>query len=71
VAICSDVLVGRALENGTLVRAHDLSLAGYGYYVLHRRGLDRSPLIDTFLRWIMSAAKVLFVTLQFGAACLG
>ena len=54
VAICSDVLVGRELKDGTLVRAHDLSLPGYGFYLMHLREHPRQPVIEAFSHWVRS-----------------
>jgi LysR family glycine cleavage system transcriptional activator len=52
VAICSDVVVGRELKSGVLVRAHDLSLPGYGFYLLHLPNHPRQPTITAFSAWI-------------------
>jgi LysR family glycine cleavage system transcriptional activator len=38
IGIFSDVLVARELAAGTLVKAFDLSLAGYGFYIVRRAG---------------------------------
>ena len=54
VAICSDVVVGRELESGALVRAHDLSLPGYGFYLVHLPHHPRQPIIAAFSAWIRS-----------------
>ena len=35
IAMFSDIVVGRELKSGILVKAHDLSLPGYGSYVVH------------------------------------
>ena len=35
IAICSDIVVSRELRAGTLVKAHQLSLPGYGFYLVH------------------------------------
>ena len=56
VAICSDVVVGRELDSGVLVKAHDLSLPGYGFYLVYLRNHARQPVIDAFSRWIRSVA---------------
>lgn len=56
VAICSDVLVGRELKNGTLVRAHDLSLPGYGFYLVHLHHHPRRSIIEAFSHWIRTVA---------------
>lgn len=56
IAICSDIVVGRALRNGTLVRAHDLALPGYGYYVVSLPDHVRQPDIASFRRWALAVA---------------
>jgi LysR family glycine cleavage system transcriptional activator len=35
IAICSDVLVARELATGVLVKALNLALPGYGFYLVH------------------------------------
>lgn len=69
VAICSDVLVDQELRSGTLVRAHELSLPGYGYYLVRLCDRIKRPSIETFSRWVMSAAKVICLGIQLGMAC--
>jgi LysR family glycine cleavage system transcriptional activator len=56
IAICSDVVVGRELESGALVKAHPLSLPGYGFYVAWRDHGRRSAVIESFLAWMRSVA---------------
>lgn len=55
IAICSDVVVGHELKNGTLVRAHDLSLPGFGFYIVHLPNHSREPIIHAFSAWMRSA----------------
>ncbi|MCW8088391.1 LysR substrate-binding domain-containing protein [Sabulicella glaciei] len=55
VAICSDVLVARDLKAGLLVVAHDLPLAGYGFYVVHARDHPRLAAIEAFVAWVRTA----------------
>jgi LysR family glycine cleavage system transcriptional activator len=52
IAICSNVVVGRELENGSLVKAHPLSLPGYGFYVVWVPHVPRSAVIESFLAWM-------------------
>ncbi|MEJ2377224.1 MAG: LysR substrate-binding domain-containing protein [Pseudolabrys sp.] len=52
IAICSDVVVGDELKAGTLVKAHELSLPGYGFYLVHLHGHFRRPIVDVFSSWI-------------------
>lgn len=53
-AICSDIVVGRELSDGTLVKAHELSLPGYGFYLTHLPDHPRLPLIVAFAAWLRS-----------------
>ncbi|MDQ0472249.1 LysR substrate-binding domain-containing protein [Labrys wisconsinensis] len=55
IAICSDVVVGRDLESGALVRAHPLSLPGYGFYLTRLPQNPRAALLDAFATWIQTA----------------
>jgi LysR family transcriptional regulator, glycine cleavage system transcriptional activator len=54
IAICSDVVVSRELKSGALVKAHALSLPGYGFYLVslpdHSRGSD----VEGFSTWMRS-----------------
>ncbi len=52
IAILSDIVVGRELKSGALVKAHDLSLPGYGFYVAHVPGHPEQPSIDAFSAWL-------------------
>ncbi len=54
VAICSDVVVGRELASGTLVKAHPLSLPGYGFYVVSMPHSPRAATIELFSAWMRS-----------------
>lgn len=56
IAICSDVLVGRELADGTLVQVFDLPLPGYGFYLVYREDSPREPLVLDFLEWIRAVA---------------
>ncbi|MGE0724444.1 MAG: LysR substrate-binding domain-containing protein [Alphaproteobacteria bacterium] len=55
IAICSDVLVARELAAGTLVKAFDLPLDGYGFFLVHLPGRARDRRIRAFADWIGSA----------------
>ena len=55
VGLFSDVLVGKALAAGTLVKAFDLSLPGYRFYVVRRRDHPREKQIRAFASWLKSA----------------
>jgi LysR family glycine cleavage system transcriptional activator len=54
VAMLSDIVVGRELKSGVLVKAHNLSLAGYGFYVVHVPNHPDQPSIDAFSTWLGS-----------------
>ncbi|GAA0830848.1 LysR substrate-binding domain-containing protein [Cupriavidus pauculus] len=56
IAICSDVVVGNELRMGTLVKAHPLSLPGYGFYLVATAHHPRQAAIDAFAGWIRSTA---------------
>lgn len=50
-AICSDVLVGAELADGTLLRLSDITLPGYGFYMTRRENHPKSALIEAFAAW--------------------
>lgn len=52
VAICSDVVVSRELASGALVKAHALSLPGYGFYFISVP--PQQPHIEAFSAWMRS-----------------
>jgi LysR family glycine cleavage system transcriptional activator len=52
IAICSDVVARDELERGGLVKAHDLSLPGYGYYLVHMPHHPRLATIAAFSAWM-------------------
>jgi LysR family glycine cleavage system transcriptional activator len=52
IAICSDVVVSRELKSGVLVRAHALSLPGYGFYLVSVPSHSQQPDIDAFSAWM-------------------
>ena len=54
IGICSDALVARELETGTLVPALDLTLPGYGFYLVSPHNHPRRSVIDDFARWLQS-----------------
>jgi LysR family glycine cleavage system transcriptional activator len=53
IALCSDVLIATELADGRLVKVFDLSLPGYGFFIVHLpyRGQDKR--IAAFIGWIM------------------
>jgi len=50
-AICSDLLIAPELANGALVRLSDITLPGYGFYIVHRRGHPKEAAIRAFSKW--------------------
>ena len=54
IGIFSDVLVAHELAAGTLVKAFDLSLPGYCFYVVRRPGHPREKTIRAFSAWLQS-----------------
>jgi LysR family glycine cleavage system transcriptional activator len=55
IAICSNVLVARELADGTLARVSGITLPGYSFYIVHRRGHPRIQSINAFSSWARSA----------------
>jgi len=56
IAIFSDVVVSRELDSGALVKAHDLSLPGYGYYLVYMPQQPQQQNIEAFSGWMRSMA---------------
>jgi LysR family glycine cleavage system transcriptional activator len=54
IAVCSDVIVSHELKTGVLVKAHDLSLPGYGFYIVYVPGHVKTPMIEAFSGWMKS-----------------
>jgi LysR family glycine cleavage system transcriptional activator len=54
IAICSDVVVSRELNSGALVKAHALSLPGYGFYLVSVPSHPQRPNIEAFSAWMRS-----------------
>lgn len=55
IGIFSDALVAHELASGTLVKAFDLSLPGYRFYVARRPDHPREKIIRAFSSWLRSA----------------
>lgn len=55
VAICSDALIAPELESGALVPVSRVTLAGYGFYIVHRDGHPKLASIRAFIGWARSA----------------
>jgi len=52
VAICSDLLVGRELSQGTLVCLSPVSMAGYSLYLVTMAEHSAAPAVQRFSNWI-------------------
>jgi LysR family glycine cleavage system transcriptional activator len=52
VAICSNVVVSNELRSGLLVKAHPLSLPGYGFYLVSMAHSPQAPVIEAFSTWM-------------------
>lgn len=57
IALCSDIVVADDLACGTLVKALDLALPGYGFYPLYAPDHPRRAVIEMFVKWIRSVAR--------------
>jgi LysR family transcriptional regulator, glycine cleavage system transcriptional activator len=55
IAVVSDVLASRELRTGRLVKALDLALPGFIFYLVHLPEHPRRPLIERFAQWLRSA----------------
>jgi LysR family glycine cleavage system transcriptional activator len=56
IAICSDIVVGDELRKGTLVKAHEMSVPGFGFYLVYVPDHPRQAIIEAFARWMKLAA---------------
>jgi LysR family glycine cleavage system transcriptional activator len=54
IGIFSDVLVATELAAGTLVKAFDVSLPGYRFYLVHMPNHPREKTIRAFSIWLQS-----------------
>jgi LysR family glycine cleavage system transcriptional activator len=54
IGIFSDVLVAAELSSGALVKAFNLSLPGYHFYIVRRHGHPREKIIQVFSAWLRS-----------------
>jgi LysR family glycine cleavage system transcriptional activator len=52
VAICSDLLVGKELSQGTLVCLSPVSMAGYSLYLVTLPEQSAAPAVQRFSKWI-------------------
>jgi LysR family glycine cleavage system transcriptional activator len=56
IAICSDVLVAPELAGRALVKVASVTLPGYGFYLVHRRGHPKMAAINSFVAWVRAVA---------------
>jgi LysR family glycine cleavage system transcriptional activator len=54
IGIFSNALAARELAAGTLVKAFDVSLPGYCFYVVRKPGHPREKTIQAFSTWLQS-----------------
>jgi LysR family glycine cleavage system transcriptional activator len=54
IGICSDALLASELAAGTLVKAFDVRLPGYGFYLVRVSAHAREKAIDAFSAWLQS-----------------
>ncbi len=52
IAMCSDVLIAAELADGRLVKVFDLSLPGYGFFLVHLAHRSPDKRIAAFTDWI-------------------
>jgi LysR family glycine cleavage system transcriptional activator len=64
VAICSDLLVGRELCQGTLVRLSPVSMAGYSLFLVTLPGHSAAPAVQRFGTWIQQVFSTTDSSLQ-------
>jgi len=56
IAICSDVLVGPELASGALVKVANVTLPGYGFYIVQRNNHPKLASVKSFIAWALAAA---------------
>lgn len=56
IAICSDIVLADPLREGALRRAHELSLPGFGFFLVSLHGSPRQAAAAAFGDWLMSIA---------------
>jgi LysR family transcriptional regulator, glycine cleavage system transcriptional activator len=57
IALCSDVIVADDLASGSLVKALDLALPGYGFYPVYATSHPRHATIEVFVHWISTIGR--------------
>ena len=58
IAVCSDIIVADDLASGTLVKALDLALSGYGFYPVYKPDHPRRAVIEMFVEWLGTVARL-------------
>ncbi len=58
IAICSDIVVADDLASGALVKVLNLALPGYGFYPVYALDHPRRAIIDAFVAWLASVARL-------------
>ena len=61
-AICSDVLIAGELSNGKLLKLSDVTLPGYGFYLVYRQPHAKQAAIRAFSDWTRSMSTDLGLT---------
>jgi len=56
IAICSDVLVASELASGALVKIANVTLPGYGFYIVYRSSHPKLASIKSFVSWAKGLA---------------
>ncbi len=64
VALCSDIVVADDLASGTLVKALDLALPGYGFYPIYALDHPRRAIIEIFVAWMSTAPRAVLARRQ-------
>ncbi|HTR06516.1 MAG TPA: LysR substrate-binding domain-containing protein [Paraburkholderia sp.] len=57
IALCSAIVLERALLSGALVTVHPFALPGYGFYVAHLAEHARSSAVRAFVQWVVCARR--------------
>jgi LysR family glycine cleavage system transcriptional activator len=56
IVLVSNLLVARELEQGILVKAVEITLPGFGFYMVHESNHPRQSMVDLFISWAVSMA---------------
>jgi len=57
-AICSDILISDELRRGRLVAVSDVTLSGFGFYLVHKAPRLKQDAISAFTKWATTMAAV-------------